>query len=71
LVPFDRLVVETDCPYLTPQARRGQRNEPAFVEFTAQRLAELLDEWYADLAEQTTANATALFALAIPPDQGA
>jgi TatD DNase family protein len=71
LVPADRLVVETDCPYLTPQARRGQRNEPAFVEYTAQRLAELRNEPYADLAARTTANATALFGLAIPPDQGA
>lgn len=71
LVPADRLVVETDCPYLTPQARRGRRNEPAFVEYTAQRLAELRHEPYTDLATRTTANATALFGLSIPPDQGA
>jgi TatD DNase family protein len=71
LVPADRLVVETDCPYLTPQVHRGQRNEPAFVAFTAERLAELRGVRYADLAAQTTANAAALFALTIPPDQGA
>jgi TatD DNase family protein len=38
-VPKERLLVETDCPYLTPQPKRGQRNEPAFVRFTAERLA--------------------------------
>jgi TatD DNase family protein len=40
-VPLDRLMIETDCPYLTPQTRRGQRNEPAYVVETGRKLAEL------------------------------
>ena len=41
-LPLDRLVVETDCPYLPPQPWRGQRNEPAYLPVTAARVAELL-----------------------------
>jgi TatD DNase family protein len=40
-VPLDRLLVETDCPYLAPVPHRGRRNEPAFVRYTAQRLADI------------------------------
>jgi len=40
-VPLDRLLVETDCPYMAPVPMRGNRNEPAFVEFTARKIAEL------------------------------
>lgn len=43
LVPMERLFVETDCPYLAPQAKRGERNEPAFVVLTAEKVAELKD----------------------------
>jgi TatD DNase family protein len=63
LVPPERLVVETDCPYLTPEPRRGKRNEPAYVEHTARFLAELRDEPFDELARQTTRNAAALFRL--------
>ncbi|WP_432734599.1 TatD family hydrolase [Maridesulfovibrio sp. FT414] len=41
VIPLDRLVLETDCPYLTPEPWRGKRNEPAFVVFTAAKVAEL------------------------------
>jgi TatD DNase family protein len=66
LVPLDRLVVETDCPYLTPEPRRGRRNEPAYVEHTARFLAEMREEPFEQLAGQTSRNAAALFRLPLP-----
>lgn len=60
-VPNDRLLIETDSPYLAPVPHRGQRNEPAFVVNTAQVLAELKNMEVADLAELTTNNFLALF----------
>jgi TatD DNase family protein len=60
-VPADRLLVETDSPYLAPVPVRGRRNEPAFVAHTAACLAALRGEEPARLAEQTTHNARALF----------
>jgi TatD DNase family protein len=60
-VPADRLVVETDCPYLPPQAHRGRRNEPAYLALTAARVAELRGEPLADVARRTSANARAVF----------
>ncbi len=60
-VPNDRLLIETDSPYLAPVPHRGQRNEPAFVVNTAQVLAELKNMAVADLAELTTNNFLALF----------
>jgi TatD DNase family protein len=62
-VPADRLLVETDSPYLAPVPVRGQRNEPAFVAHTAARLAEVRGVPLAELAEATTRNARALFNL--------
>ena len=62
-VPDDRLVVETDCPYLTPTPFRGKRNEPALVRLTVEEVARLRAVDPEDLAAQTTANATALFGL--------
>jgi len=64
LVPSDRLVVETDSPYLPPQPWRGQRNEPAYVAVTAARVAELRGERVEDLAPVMAANASRLFGLA-------
>ena len=69
-VPEDRLVVETDCPYLTPAPYRGQRNEPAYVAQTARFLAELRSVPFERLAARTSRNAAALFALAIPTETG-
>jgi TatD DNase family protein len=60
-VPADRLLVETDCPYLAPVPVRGKRNEPAYVAHTAARLAEVRGVPAEELAAQTTANARALF----------
>lgn len=64
-VPRDRLLVETDCPFLAPQGKRGRRNEPAYVRLVLERLAELRGEDVDDLARATSANAAALFGL--PP----
>lgn len=64
LVPADRLVVETDCPYLPPQPYRGKRNEPAYVAITAARVAELRGERVEDLGPLMAANARRLFRLA-------
>jgi TatD DNase family protein len=60
-VPLDRLLVETDAPYLAPQPLRGKRNEPAFVVHTAAMLAELKGVSMDTLAEATTANFFRLF----------
>jgi TatD DNase family protein len=62
-IPFDRLLVETDSPYLAPVPHRGQRNEPAHVAHTADLLAAVRGESPAIVREQTTRNARALFAL--------
>ncbi len=61
LVPDDRLLVETDAPYLAPVPHRGRRNEPAFVAATAARLAEFRGTTPARIADLTTANAARLF----------
>ncbi|QJW99761.1 TatD family hydrolase [Frigoriglobus tundricola] len=62
-VPLDRLLVETDCPYLAPQPVRGKRNEPAYVAHTAARLAQVKDVSVVVIEEHTTRNAKALFGL--------
>lgn len=65
LVPADRYLVETDCPFLAPVPRRGKRNEPAYVAAVAQRVAELRGESLETVARQSTANAEALFGLGL------
>ena len=62
-VPADRLVLETDCPYLPPQGHRGQRNEPAYLALTAARVAELRGESLASLGPLMRDNARRLFRL--------
>jgi TatD DNase family protein len=62
-VPADRILVETDTPYLAPQAVRGRRNEPAYVMHTLAALAQARDEDPAQLGRQIDANATACFSL--------
>jgi TatD DNase family protein len=62
-VPLDRILVETDSPYLSPHPHRGQTNEPARVAFTAARLAEIRGLSLAQFAQITTANARKLFCL--------
>lgn len=63
--PLDRLLVETDCPYLTPEPHRGKRNEPAYVRFVAQAIAEARSESVERIAHHTTQNACRLFGLPV------
>lgn len=63
-LPLDRLLVETDCPYLAPEPHRGKRNEPAYVHLVARRIAELKELPLTELARATTANAQHLFQFA-------
>lgn len=62
-VPGDRLLVETDCPYLAPQGRRGKRNEPAFVTEVLECVAAVRGEDPGRLARTTSENAARLFGL--------
>jgi TatD DNase family protein len=62
-IPLERLLVETDCPYLAPVPHRGRRNEPAHVVETARFLAELRGEEAAELGRVTSANFARLFGL--------
>src|SRR3989338_6968530 len=56
-VPLDRLLLETDAPYLAPVPHRGQRNEPSYVRCVAEELAKLKNTSYTELAKRTTENA--------------
>jgi TatD DNase family protein len=60
-VPLDRILVETDAPYLAPTPHRGRRNEPAFVVATAAVVAEARGMTFEALAETTRANTHAIF----------
>jgi len=62
-IPLDRLLIETDCPFLTPEPLRGKRNEPAYVAHTAAFLAEFYGVSLETLAEQTTINFLQFFRL--------
>lgn len=63
IVPSDRLLIETDCPFLAPVPKRGKRNEPAYVRHVAECVAGLRNISLEDLAAQTTQNACKLFGL--------
>jgi TatD DNase family protein len=66
LVPEDRLLVESDSPYLAPVPHRGKRNEPAWVAHTVVRLAVARATTPQDIGEITSANTERLFGLALP-----
>jgi TatD DNase family protein len=58
---LDKILIETDAPFLTPQPKRGQRNEPSYVEMIVTRIAEIRHLSFEDIAKITTANAQRLF----------
>ena len=60
-IPKEKLLIETDGPYLTPMPHRGERNEPLYTTFVAQKMSELLDIEYKNIKELTTENALKLF----------
>ena len=60
-IPKDKLLIETDAPYLTPHPHRGERNEPYYTTFVAQKMAELLELSQEDIEDLTTNNAKKLF----------
>ncbi len=62
IIPLDRIVLETDCPFLPPQSKRGQRNEPANVLEIVQLVADLKGISLEEVSTQTTANAAKIFA---------
>ena len=62
-IPLDNLLVETDSPYLTPEPNRGKRNEPKFVRFTAEKVAELKEMELNDLIYNTNSNVRNLFSI--------
>jgi TatD DNase family protein len=60
---MDRILLETDSPYMAPVPHRGKRNEPAFLVFTAEKLAEMYGVTVDQLSRMTTDNARMLFGL--------
>ena len=60
-LPLDKILIETDSPYLAPVPNRGKKNEPSFIEFTANKLAEIKNLSKTDLITATTNNFNKLF----------
>ncbi|WP_179850382.1 TatD family hydrolase, partial [Candidatus Pelagibacter communis] len=63
LIPLDRTLIETDSPYLAPVPNRGKKNEPSFVKYTAEKLADIKEISLTKLVESTTSNFNQLFSL--------
>ncbi len=60
-IPLDRLLIETDCPFLTPHPHRGEENEPAYVKFVAEEIARIKELPFDTIAQATTQNALKVF----------
>lgn len=69
-IPTERLLVETDCPFLTPEPMRGKRNEPSFVKYTAQKIAELKGLSLEDISRITSLNIYNLFGIGQKDQKG-
>ena len=63
-VPLERLLLETDCPYMTPVPLRGRRNQPAYVRYVAEKKAEITDMDTEEIARRTLENAKRFFGIA-------
>jgi len=61
--PLDRILIETDCPYLTPPRFENQRNEPLYVKYVAEKIAQIKNISFEEIAKITTENAKELFRL--------
>ncbi|MED4455588.1 TatD family hydrolase [Metabacillus fastidiosus] len=62
-IPLDRLLIETDCPYLTPHPFRGKRNEPGYVKYVAEEIAKLRNLSYEEIAKKTSDNGKKIFGI--------
>lgn len=62
-IPLNRILIETDAPYLAPESYRGKRNEPSYVKHIAEKIAEIKNATFDQVARQTTENAVKLFKL--------
>jgi len=62
-LPLDKMILETDAPYLSPTPKRGKRNEPAFMKYTAQKLADIFDLSLGEIDTKTTSTARQLFGI--------
>jgi TatD DNase family protein len=60
-LPLDKLLIETDGPFLTPHPHRGKRNEPAYVKLVAEKIGDLKNKTMDEVARTTTYNAARLF----------
>jgi TatD DNase family protein len=60
-LPLERMLLETDCPFMPPQSHRGQRNEPSFIPLIAQKIAEIRGLTVEEIGAQLTNNARRLF----------
>ncbi|MBM3301172.1 MAG: TatD family hydrolase, partial [Deltaproteobacteria bacterium] len=69
-LPSDRILLETDCPFLSPEPLRGKDNEPAYMIHTARKVAQLRGVSFGEIAKLTTMNAVRLFRLPIHLFQG-
>ena len=64
-IPLEKMLIETDCPFLAPQVHRGKRNEPSYVSYVAAKIAEVKGVLVESVSEATSANAIRLFRLPI------
>jgi len=62
-IPLERLLIETDCPYLAPEPFRGRRNDSSYIKYVAQKVAEIKDISYESVVDQTMKNGCALFGI--------